>query len=438
MIMAFPRYDSYKDSGVEWLGEIPNHWLLSSGRVYLKPQKVRNIGNKVKTVLSLSYGKIIIKPEEKLHGLVPESFETYQIVGSGNIIVRATDLQNDQTSLRIGLVRDKGIITSAYLCLAPSKKLDAKFTYYLLHAYDLLKIYYGMGSGLRQNLDYVDFKYLPLPIPEPEEQTKIANFLDRTTTEIDQAIAKKQRLIELLQEQKAILINQAVTKGLNPNVPMRDSGIEWIGKIPEHWEVKQAKHVMKAIVDTEHKTAPSFENGEYLIVRTSNVRDGKLRLDDALYTDEKHYQKWTRRAVPETGDILFTREAPAGEACILPANTKVLIGQRMVLMKVDSGIMDAQFTVFSIYGGAAKHYITNLSTGSTVAHFNMSDIKHIPILMPNLNEQRQISQHLEKVSVDFDMAMIMERKGIASLNELKSTLIANAVTGKLKVCDRTF
>jgi type I restriction enzyme, S subunit len=188
-MVTFPKYESYKDSGVEWLGEIPSHWELQPGRAYLKPQKVKNTGNKVNTVLSLSYGKIVIKPEEKLHGLVPESFETYQIVEPGNIIVRATDLQNDRTSLRIGLVEDKGIITSAYLCLAPSEKMDLRFAYYLLHIYDLLKVYYSMGSGLRQNLDYTDFKYLPLPIPRLEEQKRIAKFLDRKTSEIDQAIA---------------------------------------------------------------------------------------------------------------------------------------------------------------------------------------------------------------------------------------------------------
>ena len=249
VMVVFPRYANYKDSEIKWIGEIPSHWTMETGRTCLKPQKTKNTGNKVSTVLSLSYGRIVIKPEEKLHGLVPESFDTYQIVEPGNIIIRSTDLQNDRTSLRIGLVQDDGIITSAYLCLNPSEKMDSKYTYYLLHAYDLLKVYYGMGSGLRQNLDHTDFKYLPLPIPPIEEQDKIVKFLDRKTAEIDQAIEQKQRLIKLLKEQKAILIDRAVTKGLNPNVPMRDSGIDWIGEIPESWKTYRAKYLFKEIND---------------------------------------------------------------------------------------------------------------------------------------------------------------------------------------------
>jgi len=259
MTTTFPKYESYKDSGIEWLGEIPEPWEVLPGRAYLKPKKVKNTGNQVDTVLSLSYGKIVIKPEEKLHGLVPESFETYQIVELGDIIVRATDLQNDHTSLRIGLVEDRGIITSAYLCLHPTEAMDSRFAYYLLHSYDLLKIYYGMGSGLRQNLDYTDFKYLPLAIPTFEEQKRIVDFLDRTTTDIDRAIAQKQRLIELLKEQKAIVINQAVTKGLNPNVPTHDSGAEWLGKISEHWSTTKIKHIAKFVSGG----TPSKENIEY-------------------------------------------------------------------------------------------------------------------------------------------------------------------------------
>ena len=123
-----------------------------------------------KRVLSLSYGRIVIKPDDKLHGLVPESFETYQIVDPGNIIIRSTDLQNDWTSLRVGLVRDRGIITSAYLCLRMVGPLTSEYGYLQLHALDLMKVVYGMGSGLRQNLDFTDFKRMPVLVPPPDEQ----------------------------------------------------------------------------------------------------------------------------------------------------------------------------------------------------------------------------------------------------------------------------
>mgnify|MGYP003585303872 CR=1 FL=1 len=155
MIQDIKPYPAYKDSGVTWLGYVPEHWEMEPGFAAFREKKIKNVGLKEQTVLSLSYGRIVIKPQDKLRGLVPESFETYQIVDPGDIIIRSTDLQNDWTSLRVGLVRDRGIITSAYLCFKTTDKLLSEYGYQMLHAFDLMKIFYGMGSGLRQNLDFL-------------------------------------------------------------------------------------------------------------------------------------------------------------------------------------------------------------------------------------------------------------------------------------------
>ncbi|WP_136430531.1 restriction endonuclease subunit S [Haemophilus influenzae] len=200
-----------KDSGVEWIGQVPEHWELTIGMNVFRENKRDNKGMKENTVLSLSYGKIIIKPEEKLFGLVPESFETYQIVEPNDIIIRCTDLQNDQTSLRTGLAQDKGIITSAYLNLKVINNYSAKFLHYYLHALDITKVLYKFGSGLRQNLSFLDFKRLPIIDISLAEQQKIADYLDKQTSKIDRAIALKTAHIEKLKEYKNVLINDVVT-----------------------------------------------------------------------------------------------------------------------------------------------------------------------------------------------------------------------------------
>ncbi|HHE9490002.1 TPA: restriction endonuclease subunit S, partial [Haemophilus influenzae 10810] len=200
-----------KDSGVEWIGQVPEHWELTIGMNVFRENKRDNKGMKENTVLSLSYGKIIIKPEEKLFGLVPESFETYQIVEPNDIIIRCTDLQNDQTSLRTGLAQDKGIITSAYLNLKVINNYSAKFLHYYLHALDITKVLYKFGSGLRQNLSFLDFKRLPIIDISLAEQQKIADYLDTQTAKIDRAIALKTAHIEKLKEYKSVLINDVVT-----------------------------------------------------------------------------------------------------------------------------------------------------------------------------------------------------------------------------------
>lgn len=200
-----------KDSGIDWIGQIPAHWNVGPGRICIYENKSKNTGMLESTVLSLSYGRVIVKSEDKMTGLVPESYETYQIIQPGDIVIRGTDLQNDVTSLRTGLARDKGIITSAYICLRPKENAAPYFLHYLLHSYDAKKVFYGLGSGLRQNLSYVDFKYLAMPLPSIKEQRAIVKFLDEYCARVDSSIGIKERQISALKEYKTSLINAAVT-----------------------------------------------------------------------------------------------------------------------------------------------------------------------------------------------------------------------------------
>jgi type I restriction enzyme S subunit len=236
------KYEAYKDSGVDWLGDIPSDWNIAPGFKAYSENKRNNKGLKEEQVLSLSYGKIVIKPKEKLVGLVPESFETYQIVEPGDLIIRCMDLQNDKTSLRTGLSENHGIITSAYLNLKIKKNFDSKFLYYYLHSLDTTKVLYKFGTGLRQNLSFQDFFRLPIFDIPKTLQTAIANFLDKKTAQIDEAIAIKQSQIALLKERKQIIIQQAVTQGLNPDIPIKDSAVDWIGEVPEHWTISKIGH----------------------------------------------------------------------------------------------------------------------------------------------------------------------------------------------------
>lgn len=200
-----------KESGIEWIGEIPAHWEVKRVNDIAVQQKNRNIGLLEKNLLSLSYGKIIRKDFDTTFGLLPASFETYQIVKEGNIILRLTDLQNDQRSLRVGLVKEQGIITSAYLCLRFSKAVFPVFGYYLLHAHDISKVFYWFGGGLRQSMKFDDIKVFPFALPPLPEQKAIAEYLDAKTAHIERIIETIQTQIEKLQELRKVLINDVVT-----------------------------------------------------------------------------------------------------------------------------------------------------------------------------------------------------------------------------------
>jgi len=236
---------------------------------------------------------------------------------------------------RIGVLGIPATVNQACFVIHPNVYISLKFLYFWFQGFrdELIKLATGAGQP---NVSGVKILSLILAAPlNFKEQTAIANFLDRETLRIDALVEEKKRFIELLKEKRQSLISHAVTKGLDPAVKMKDSGVEWLGEVPKHWLMSYLKFVTHKIIDTEHKTAPFYENGEYHVVRTSDVKNGKLIYASAKYTNHEVYLEWTARGRPEAGDILFTREAPAGEACVVPANSHICLGQRMVLFKVN-------------------------------------------------------------------------------------------------------
>ena len=200
-----------KDSGIEWIGEIPATWNIHPVYGYFGERKNKNSLGHENNLLSLSYGRVIRKDINANGGLLPESFNTYNIVEAGDIIIRPTDLQNDKRSLRTGLVKEHGIITSAYIDLCPIKHVDSRYFHYLLHSYDVMKVFYNMGNGVRQGLNYSEFSKLMVFEPIYAEQVSIANYLDKKCSEIKACIDGKQRQLKVLDEYKKSLIYEYVT-----------------------------------------------------------------------------------------------------------------------------------------------------------------------------------------------------------------------------------
>lgn len=200
-----------KDSGIEWVGHIPANWIIHPIYTYFGERKNKNRFGTEDNLLSLSYGRVIRKDINTSDGLLPESFNTYNIVEAGDIIIRPTDLQNDKRSLRTGLVKEHGIITSAYIDLCPIKKVDSRYFHFLLHAYDVMKVFYNMGNGVRQGLNYSEFSRLMVFEPRYEEQVAIADYLDHQCAEIDAIIAQKNEQLSTLEAYKKSLIYEYVT-----------------------------------------------------------------------------------------------------------------------------------------------------------------------------------------------------------------------------------
>ncbi|MFL0428717.1 restriction endonuclease subunit S [Moraxella sp. 179-F 1C4 NHS] len=430
--MSYAKYESYKDSGVDWLGKIPSDWDLQPAFKYIKENKTKNTGLLENTVLSLSYGKIIIKPEEKLTGLVPESFETYQIVEPNDIIIRCTDLQNDKVSLRTGLVENRGIITSAYLGLKVFQNYNSKFLHYYLHSLDITKAIYKFGTGLRQNLSFLDFKRLPLVDISLDLQQKIANFLDQKTAQIDQAIALKQQQIEKLGEYKQIVIQNAVTKGLNPNAKMKNSGVEWIGDIPEHWEVKKLKFLGKCIIGLTYSPndISDKENGT-LVLRSSNLKNGHF-----YYSEDANVYVQTKipnKLILKKDDILICSRN----------GSRDLIGKCAIATEKDIGNSFGAFTtvfrselnpyLYFIFNSGIFKMLAGSFLTSTINQLTTGNLNTMQMPIPPNKERQEIISYLTDFNEKIANAIKSYQTQIHRLKEYKNILINQAVTGKIKI-----
>jgi type I restriction enzyme S subunit len=436
----YQSYPEYKDSGVEWLREIPKHWrctqvkygydvtlgkmlqkvkssCLDELRPYLKAQNIQPNGVDLNSVDMMWFSpeerkKLLLKPQDVL---VSEGGDV------GRSAIWREQLPECYIQNAINRVR------------ANNGNSPTFFHYWLsyLKLVDFISILCNKATIAHYTAEKLESS--PLVLPSIEEQNQIALFLDHETAKIDALIEKQQQLIELLKEKRHAVISHAVTKGLNPDVPMKDSGVEWLGEIPSHWAQIKLKYITNQIIDAEHKTAEYFDDGEYLVCRTTNVRYGKLCLDGGLYTNLETYTKWIKRGKPEVGDILFTREAPAGEACVYFGDVPLCLGQRMVLFKLNVNRVHPEFVLHSIYSGLSDDFIKQLSQGSTVTHFNMADIQNIPLYEPPLEEQKYIIKYLERVLSKYDGLVQSAENMISLMQERRTALIAAAVTGKIDV-----
>lgn len=440
MFSDLKPYERYGADPGQWIPAMPDHWRVAPGSGVLKPVAAKNTGLVESTVLSLSYGRVVVKPPEKLRGLVPESFETYQVLERGDIVVRPTDLQNDKTSLRVGLVHDRGIITSAYLGLRTNGISD-KYAFTYLAALDHMKIFYGMGSGLRQNLDLKDFKRLPVPVPPANEQAAIVKYLGHAHARIDRAIAAKRKLVALLEEQKQAVIHQAVTRGLDPSVPFKDSGVSWLGRIPAHWEVQPLKSLCDPPVAGVWGNDPDATNAEdhVICVRVADFDFRQLRISHTKLTTRAVPASVRDRRLLKRGDILVEKSGggdrtPVGRLVVynedFPAITSNFVARYRPLAESPRPMYIA-----NALASAYRLGITWPAVRQTTGIQNLVEVEYraIPIPIPPRPEQDAIVSKIAEISQLAHTTQERLVREIELLREFRSRLTSDVVTGQVDV-----
>ena len=427
----FKRYDSYKNSGVEWLGEIPSHWEILKTKYVHKSIKFLNTNRNCDNVLSLTLRGVVNNNIDNPEGLVPKDYATYQIFEKNDLVFKLIDLENISTS-RVGIVHEKGIMSSAYIRLKIGKRSIPKFAYYYYYSLYINNVYNSIGCGVRSTLNPTDLLNIKFPLPPKDEQEKIASYLDEKIAKIDASINGKEKFIELLKEQKQIIINDAVTKGLNKNAKFKNSGVEWLGEIPSHWEVVRLGSL------------GIFSKGNG-ISRNELVADG---IPAILYGDI--YTKYNYQAIEiknfistETSlkavkisenDILLTGSGETKDdigKCVVFKGKEAFAGGDIIIFKQDKN--NSTFLAYSLNSSYSIMQKTIMAKGEIIVHIYSSMLKELLLPLPPKSEQEKIVEYIENKISKIDKLLNLEQECIKSLKEYKASLIDSVVTGKVKV-----
>ncbi|SFQ77790.1 restriction endonuclease subunit S [Donghicola eburneus] len=427
-IAAQQTHDAYKDSGIDWVGEIPATWDQIANKHLFRLRKTQ-VGKRSSEydLLSLTLRGIIKRDMENPEGKFPAEFDTYQEVRPGDFVFCHFDVE--ETPRTVGLSTHHGMITGAYTVYEPTGEADSGFLYYFyLHA-DTDKKLRSLYKGLRNTIPKDTFAAFKTPLPPLPEQRAIAAFLDRKCATIDEAVRIKEEQIRLLAERRQILIQQAVTRGLNPAAPMKDSGIDWIGQIPAHWEVRRLKHlseIFRGKFTHRPRNDPRLYDGEYPFFQTGDVARAGMFLSEYRQTlNEAGLRVST--LIPK-GTILITIAANIGDVTIL--DIAGCFPDSVVGFKPHPKI-ERDFLYYSM--SAMKTIFMNNSIANAQANLNVERIGGITVCVPPQDEQNAIMEYVQTANEKTDSAIDVKQSQIATLKEYKTSLINAAVTGKIKV-----
>ena len=427
-----------KQSGIDWIGEIPDDWKINQLSQIVSQVKNKNTGLKENNLLSLSYGKIKRKNINTNDGLLPASFDGYNIISDGDIVLRLTDLQNDHTSLRVGRATEQGIITSAYTTLHPVDYDNSKYLYYILHSFDLKKGFYGMGSGVRQGLNYDEVKTLKVPLPPKATQQSIAEYLDKNVSEIDSIIEESKNSIEEYKAWKQSVIFEAVT-GKNLNCKKKDSGIEWIGEIPEGWEMKRLKNLFdfgKGLPITKENLK---ETGVSVISygQIHSKQNSGTRIDDSLkrFVDELYLTSNSNSLVHKS-DFIFADTSEDLEGCgncvYVDEEQTLFAGYHTIIFS--SKIKQSnKYLAYLFKTDAWRNQIRSRCNGVKLFSITKRILSNVNVILPPLSEQESIAKMLDSKCAQINSLIAEKESLIQDLAEYRKSLIFEVVTGKRSI-----
>jgi len=429
------RYPKYKDSGVEWLGEVPEHWELTRlGTKFF--ERKEKVSDKEFTPLSVTRQGIVPQLDSAAK---TNDGDNRKLVRSGDFVINSRSDRKGSS----GVSSLDGSVSLINIVLEPHD-FDSKFCNYLLKSNGFVEEFYRNGHGIVADLwttRYWDMKSIIINIPPKKEQTKIANYLDQKTAQIDKAISLKGQMIEQLGERRQILINDAVTKGLDKNVKMKDSGVEWIGEIPEEWEINKFRFLF------------NFSKG--LNITKENLQEegipcvnyGEIHSKYGFELDpEKHplkcvseeYLKTTPKSFLKKGDFIFADTSEdieaSGSFTYLNSEVPPFAGYHTIITRLKKQMVN-RFIAYFFDSDAFRDQVRQKVKGVKVYSITNNILKETLICFPKIDEQKRIVEYLDSKTQKIDYAITLQQKQIEKLKEYKATLIDSVVTGKVRVVE---
>ena len=430
VLEKYQPYPEYSNSKTAWIGDIPSTWSLKRVKHTFTIRK-RIAGQLGFDILSVTQRGIVVKDIESGDGQLSMDYSKYQRVMPGDFAMNHMDLLTGY----VDISAFNGVTSPDYRVFTINQKLySPRYFLYLFQMGYQLKIFFHMRQGAshlgRWRLATDEFNDMVFPVPSPLEQRTIAAFLDYETARIDKLIAQQQRLIELLKEKRQAVISHAVTKGLNPDAPMKDSGVEWLGEVPEHWIVAGFKKYIEPIVDYRGKTPTKTESGVFLVT-ARNIKNGIIdySLSEEFISDED-YEEVMRRGKPKIGDVLFTTEAPLGEVAQID-NENIALAQRIIKFRGKSNVLDCSYLKLFIQSTEFQQGLMTFATGSTASGIKSDRLSYLKQFVPPLTEQTQIVEAVKEHSKKYEKLIEVASQAIEHMQERRTALVSAAVTGKI-------
>ena len=442
--MSFPRYLAYKDSGVEWLGEVPGHWDVKRLKqtCHVFPSNVDKKSYDGETPVKLCnytdvyYNDTIAAETDFMAATATQEQIAKFTLRAGDTIITKDSETADDIAIAADVPEDlPGVICGYHLSMIrPTQATSGAFVKRLFDSSYVKSCVAVRANGLtRVGLGQYEIDNLDLPFPPLPEQTQIVTFLDRETAKIDALVAEQRRLMALLKEKRQAVISHAVTKGLNPAAPMKPSGIEWLGDVPAHWEVGPLKRFW-SVTDCKHVTAEFVDDG-FPLASIREVQSRWVALENAKCTTEHFYEVLVEgNRQPLAGDLIFSRNATVGEVAQVHADhPRFAMGQDVVLLRKLSPNYSSDYLQHVIRSPIIILQLANMMIGSTFKRINVEEIRSFLIPSPPPTEQAEIANFLEGEVAKFDNLTAEAQRAIDLLQERRTALISAAVTGQIDV-----